>query len=116
MKKVSLFPAVFALIAVTFTPGFCQGTNTTQSARAPIKTFEGQVIDIDWVGGKIALRTDTQYGVDEKVFQFSRTMPVTKGVETVGVQDINISDNVIIRYSVDQDGNFNAESISIVQQ
>ena len=79
------------------------------------KVFEGQVAQIDWVGGKIVVRSDTQYGVGEKVFLFSRSMPVTKGVETVGVQDINISDNVSIRYSTDQDGNFNAESISIVQ-
>lgn len=74
--------------------GYCQDAGQQEELRS----VTGEVADIDWVAGKIVLRT-TDFGkVDELTFIVSNDTKITQGTSTIGFADINLSGRVTVEY------------------
>jgi hypothetical protein len=54
---------------------------------------------------KIAVRSEYQTGMDEKTFSILPNLEITQSTDTVSLEDINTSDNVIIQHETDGSGN-----------
>jgi hypothetical protein len=113
MQRTIFF--ILGLTALFVFAGTCFSQNQTGSADLQVLTFEGQVVEVDWVAAKLAVRSEQNESIQEKTFIVPRDLLITKGVESVGLQDINVSDNVSVQYSADSDGSFKAISISVIQ-
>ncbi|HQP92212.1 MAG TPA: hypothetical protein PLU24_06005 [Candidatus Omnitrophota bacterium] len=60
-----------------------------------VRTIDGQVTDTDWVGSKIVVNI----GGDEMTFILPDNIVVTRGTDTLSVNDIDQNDSVTIYYT-----------------
>jgi catabolite regulation protein CreA len=92
MKKILM--AGVLLVAATFSQGICE----EQSEQCAMKTVHGTIIDIDWVGSQIVVRTVDNATVDEITFYVTRATVITKGTDTLGLADLIVSETVTVDY------------------
>ncbi len=105
MKKISICLAViFALVSILFACGIGHCDDSGQN----LKTFRGQVQEIDWVGSLL-----TCQGGDEMTFYVPSGLRVRYGTDTVSLEDLEQDDYVLIKYIDDQSETPRAVSISV---
>ncbi|MDD5432379.1 MAG: hypothetical protein PHO70_05270 [Candidatus Omnitrophica bacterium] len=105
MIKVSLIAAVFIFNMISLDTGFCQ--EKTEERERIIKTYSGQVTNVDWTGSLISVRSS-----DEKTFQVPSDVKIREQTEYISLSDIEIDDNVEISYYENSSGE--AVAVSIV--
>ncbi|MCX5665896.1 MAG: hypothetical protein NT036_02465 [Candidatus Omnitrophica bacterium] len=105
MKNISIGLAViFALVSIFFACGICHCDDSGQN----LKTFRGQVQEIDWVGSLL-----TCEGTDEMTFYVPSGTKVRYGTDAVSLEDLEQDDYVLIKYIDDPTGTPKAVSISV---
>ena len=91
-----LFIGLIGLISV----GLCvTAFSQVNSGKHVMKSIEGEVVAIDWVGSTLTVRwmqSDTSF--DETTFFVPDSAKITKGAETISFADIEQSDKVVIEY------------------
>ena len=104
----------FIIIAVFFISvvGYCQD----RSGKGTIMTREGQVTQIDTVGGTFVIQWlgwDDGMGYHEMTLSVSPSTQIIKGMDRIGFMDINQFDNVVVRYVDDNSATPVAVSIVV---
>ena len=94
---------------------FAEGQPPSQTAPTGVQIYQGQITAIDWVGGKIAVRAEYRARVDEKTFLVPAGLKIAKGTDTISLEDVNISDSVIIQYTTDIEGNLVVVTMIVVE-
>jgi hypothetical protein len=89
--------------------------SAASASAADIKTAEGRISDIDWAGSKIVVRWLSQ---DDNVFHdIAITIPdeakLMKGANEIDFSELEISDDVTVKYYEDLDGNAALISLSV---
>lgn len=84
------------VLAGVFAGSFSYGQD--ESSRERMQRTTGTVNEIDWVGGKIVVDTDDGY-LDEAVFLVPDNAVLTRGTETISLNDIDQGDQVDIEYT-----------------
>ena len=90
MRNIFKFSAVVFTVASILSAGsvcFCNGSSQD------LKTFRGQVMEIDWVGSLL-----TCQGADEMTFYVPSGMKIRYGTDTVSFEDLEQEDYVLIKY------------------
>ena len=102
MKAGMMILVVFLGIGMS-SPCFCAGENTYKE----IKTVDGKIDDIDWAGSKIVVKW-----LDEYTNNFRSVMIdvpdnaiIRKGTEDIGLSELEVSDDVTVKYYEDIEGN-----------
>ncbi len=93
---ISLGLSAFVLVGVFAGLPFSYGQD--ESPRERMQRTTGTVNEIDWVGGKIVVDTDDGY-LDEAVFLVPDNAVLTRGTETISLNDIDQGDQVDIEYT-----------------
>lgn len=105
--------AVLSLLFLAFSsPVFCQ----QETAARELKTVVGEVVAVDWVASALTVRHfDDRIGrgFDEINFIVTHDTVITKGTETVGLFDINQSDQVTVEYYDDSFSGLKAAKIVV---
>jgi len=107
-----LFIFFFGAAAVYPLVGYCQNSNATRQ----IKTANGYVIDIDWVGQTMVVRwleSQGQVTYDEITIFVPDGTKITKGSDTISLSDINMRDQVTVEYRDNSPGPLKAVSIIV---
>jgi len=71
------------------------GSCFAQEIKKQVKTIDGQVSQIDWVGSKLVVNI----GGDEITFIVPDNLVVTRGTDTLGVNDLDQNDSVTVYYT-----------------
>lgn len=82
--------------------------STLYGENGELKTFRGQVQEIDWVGSLL-----TCQGGDEMTFYVPSGMRIRYGTDTVSLEDLEQGDYLLIKYIDDPTGMPKAVSISV---
>jgi len=77
---------------------FSQGYAQSLPAESQASLIQGSIADIDWVAGKLVVRSDDFYSSDEMIFVADRNTKIIKGTETISLADILQGDHVKIVY------------------
>jgi hypothetical protein len=87
---------ILVLVSATAIPlaAYCQ----TSPQQAEVRRVTGRVADIDWVAGEFSLKTDEFGSLDEVTFMVSSGTQITKGTNTIGFADVNLSDELTVEY------------------
>ena len=93
MKKLSAVIFIAAFILWGAGLSYCEGDNRE------LKTFHGNVTEIDWVGSLLTVE-----GVDEITFFVPSDVKIKKGAEDTSLSDIELNDSVLIKYYDDPSG------------
>ncbi|MFA6321737.1 MAG: hypothetical protein WCY36_07790 [Candidatus Omnitrophota bacterium] len=95
MKKILL---VLALLVLS-------GTLCYSQDGGEHKTTEGTVSSVDWVGSVII--------VNDISISVPSGMSIRKGDDTIGLDDVNIGDPVVVTYYTDSSGNNRAVNVLV---
>ena len=95
---------IFASVLILLTVGTCHCDDSSQNLR----TFRGQVMEIDWAGSLL-----TCQGGDEMTFYVPSETRIRYGADTVSLEDLEQEDYVLIRYIDNPTGTPKAVSISM---
>ena len=92
-KNIIIFAVMFlAFAALGYAQDLAQGPN--------MNTIKGSIAQIDWVAGKIVVRTyDFDNNLDEITFVVTEDTKITKDTETVFLSDLHQSDTVNVTYA-----------------
>ena len=105
MRKIFKFSAViFAAVLILFAVGTCRSDDSSQN----LKTFRGQVREIDWVGSLL-----TVDGGDIVTFYVPSGIKIRYGTDTASLEDLEQGDNVLIKYTDGPTGTPKAVSITL---
>lgn len=105
MRSIFRYSAVlFAAVLIISAGGTCYCDDSPQN----LKTFRGQVMDIDWAGSLL-----TCQGGDETTFYVPSEMRIRDGSDTISLEDLEQGDYVLIEYIDDPTETFKAVSISV---
>ena len=112
MVKITrfLFVALFSVSLIL--PAYSQDNIDNKK----VTTIEGQVVTIDWVASEIVVRwfdSRPGYGYDETKITVTRDATITKGTDNIDLFDININDDVTVRYYDDAFSGLKAVSIVV---
>jgi hypothetical protein len=109
-RKMFVLSLLFVIVLCSF--GYCQNSASAKQ----IRRATGRVVDVDWVAGKIVVRTEDfdSGNVDEITFQVPDNTPITRGTDNIDLSDINQSDLVIVEY--DNSSLVGAKAITITVQ
>jgi len=90
MRKIFKYSLViFTAALILLCAGICRCDDSSQN----LKTFRGQVVEVDWVGSLI-----TCQGEDEITFYVPPGIKIRHGTDTVSLEDIDQGDDLLIRY------------------
>lgn len=82
---------------------------------AAVNMVKGSIVDIDWVAGKVVVKTDDFDGPDEIVFIATHDTKITKGLETIFFSDILQGDQVAVTYTSSSLAGLTALEIAVDQ-
>ena len=95
MKKLMFTLAVLVLFSAS-----CYSQESGER-----KTTEGVVSSVDWVGSVIM--------VNDMSISIPPGMSIRKGDDTIGLDDVNIGDPVVVTYYTDPSGTNRAENVVV---
>ncbi len=98
--------------AAYLVPGYCQDSGNVKQARV----IDGAIVDVDWVGQTIVVRwlqTRGQVKYDEITIFVPENTRITKGLNTISLSDLNISDQVTVECYDSSPGPIKAASINV---
>lgn len=75
--------------------GYCQDASDKQDTGI----IRGQIAYMDWVAGKIVIRTTDSDKPDEITIVVPDDLQIAKGTETITPAELIVSDNVTVEYS-----------------
>jgi len=117
MFKKLVVVCVLFFVAIAGADGYCQDL----VSEASTKIVRGTVTEIDWVAGKVVVRTcdfgsinEVTLKVDEITFKVTQDTKITKGTEDISLADMHLSDSVTVEYSNSLAG-LKAVSITVIQ-
>ena len=115
MIRKGMIALALLMGAALSTQGFCQeqAVKQGQTPIQKVKIATGTVEDIDWVAGQFMVRTTDTTAPEELTFMVPGDTPITKGTETIGFADINLSNTVTVEYVQDPDLNLKALRIMV---
>lgn len=108
MFKKSLF-ILLCLIALS-NSNACLGL----AEQPELKRIAGEVADVDWVAGKLVVRTMDFTNVDEITVMVTQDTRITKGTDTIGLAGVNVTDQVEVKYYSSLAG-LRAANITVVE-
>ena len=107
---------LIAAFAVSMLLNLAQPAYSQEGSRQ-IKTQEGEVTSLDWVGDTFGLKwyPDPQSSVyNEAVFTISSDTKVIRGSETATSLDVEEGDHAVVNYYIDDNGVQVAKSIMLL--
>ena len=104
--KDKLFTA--AIIFSLTTIFLCAGLVYAQDQRPELRTFTGNVLEVDWVGSVMTVE-----GVENMTFSVGPETKVTQGTGSASFSDIEQGDPVAVKYYEDPSGDSRAVRIDI---
>ncbi|MDO8535750.1 MAG: hypothetical protein Q7S30_01885 [Candidatus Omnitrophota bacterium] len=99
-----LLAVIFAAVSIFAAGSVCHSEDSQQE----LKTFRGQVAEVDWVGSLI-----TCQGGDETTFYAPPGIKIRYGTDTASLEDLEQGDYVLIKYTDNPTGTPKAVSISL---
>jgi len=112
-KKIIPF---FAAITLLLPGDFC--FSQEEESNRQIQSVTGNIVSTDWVAGLICVRwlqTDGTMGYDNLLISVPGDTKIYRGIGTLSLMDINISDTVTVKYYDDGLAGLKAVSITINQ-
>jgi len=95
LKKISAI-AAFLSAAFLFLPFVC--AQQDQAQVCVMKSVAGKVLELDWVTSTLVVKWLGASGYDEMTLTVPEDAQITKGTEKVNFGDVELSDDVYIRY------------------
>ncbi|MFH0771520.1 MAG: hypothetical protein V1933_02750 [Candidatus Omnitrophota bacterium] len=92
MAKAAIIIFAVVLGAISFKFSYCQDYSESQQVEE-FSGYAGTVTAVDWVASIVVIN-DVSFKVDSNVV-------ITKGMDTIGFSNINIGDQVDVRYHKD---------------
>lgn len=98
----------FGVITIAF-----NGYSQSAVEQEVIEEIEGAVTEIDVIGGLLVVEgLNTHWHTEEMRFKVPDGLKIVQGTEDVGLQDLNISDPVVVRYYRNSSGELVVVSIT----
>ncbi len=97
IRKILILSAALLCAAVLAAPGMCQDETRTIT----VYTIEGEITSLDTVSGIIVVKWTQSYPsitYDEITLKVPNDLSITKGSDTIGVEDLNQFDRVAVKY------------------
>ncbi|HNV85502.1 MAG TPA: hypothetical protein PKL97_00880 [Candidatus Omnitrophota bacterium] len=102
-KRMGTFLLILALTGAV--PGVCR-------AGDPVKKVSGTAKQVDYVGSTLVLQNVTSFDFGNEItFSVTGDTKITRGVEPIELNDIEIDDPLAVTYRKNDDGTFEAVSI-----
>lgn len=92
--------ALFIFSTLFFSPALCE----VRQNKAELFVVSGTVTAVDWVGGRMVVRTFRAGQADEITFIVPDGAIITKGTAAITFGNINIADKVTVQYHGDLSG------------
>lgn len=97
IKISRMFAFFFLLSLLSFSAGYSQNYSQEET----LKTVQGDVSEIDWVGSTMAVRyVDGENAYPQEIdFIVAQEVKIRRGSEEIGLADLEIGDRVSVEYS-----------------
>lgn len=91
-NRIVILALLFGILLAA--PGYCQ----EPCQKAEVGNVTGTIAGIDWVGGKLVVKTNDFGSTDEVVFMVPDGTKVIKGTDSIWFSDLNVGDRVTVEY------------------
>ena len=96
---------IIALLAVALMVTFAYGQEKTVNSQ--ISTVNGTLTNVDFVGSNIVVKTSNE----QMTFSVPKDAIITRGMEKLGIEDLEETDSVTIQYYSLSPGQYSVVSI-----